>query len=73
MATHLSVYHLPIVLSIHGERPSMTRLAFLISDIRLPNPMTPQMGQSTLVRSHGSTLNLSITWKVGQTKSVSRL
>ena len=37
MAVLLSVHHLPIVLSIHGERPSMTRLSYHNSDIRLPN------------------------------------
>ena len=39
MAALLSVHHLPIVLSIHGERPSMTGLAYHNSDIRLPNLM----------------------------------
>ena len=39
MAALLSVYHLPIVLSIHGERPSMTGLACHIIYITLPYPM----------------------------------
>ena len=33
MAALLSVHHLPVFLSIHGEQPSMTELAYHNSDI----------------------------------------
>ena len=39
MAALLSVHHLPIVFSIHGERPSMTGLAYHNIYIILPSPM----------------------------------
>ena len=45
MAALLSVHHLPIVLSIHGERPSMTGLAYHNSDIRLPTPIGSPFGE----------------------------
>ena len=40
MAALLSVHHLLIVFFIHGERPSMTGLAYHDLDITLPNPET---------------------------------
>ena len=39
MAALLSVHHLPIVFSLHGERPSMTGLAYHNIYITLPNTM----------------------------------
>ena len=38
MAVPLSVHHLSIVFSIHGERPSMTGLAYHTIYITLPYP-----------------------------------
>ena len=53
MAALLSVHYLPIVFSIHGERPSMTGLAYHNSDIRLPNSIEDMFIDFIHIESHG--------------------